>query len=80
MQISTSPFFEVLSLCHTVQIELPSNGTAANSDHDNIEQVDPVERTDMDEVDGVHYKYNASSPDEKALVEACRMYVDICYV
>jgi len=70
----------VLSLCHTVQIELPSNGTAADSDYDNIEQVDPVERTNMDEVDGVHYKYNASSPDEKALVEACRMYVDICCV
>lgn len=27
----------------------------------------------VDEVDGECYEYHASSPDEKALVEACRM-------
>lgn len=62
------PFFEVLSLCHTVQIE---QKTPANGNMSLYDVVDGV---------GEVYEYNASSPDEKALVEACRKYVSFVYV
>ncbi|XP_067947974.1 phospholipid-transporting ATPase IF-like isoform X2 [Watersipora subatra] len=96
-----SKFFEVLSLCHTVRIELKpaplvpfgnsctSEGTtidiSSGSMPDNPSDVTtdsvPVARSRSDKkidvVDascGANYEYHASSPDEKALVEASRLF------
>lgn len=101
----TTSFFEVLSLCHTVQIEeaVPSvttngNGSAnsiptsptspmsADTTETGFDTVDSTPKvngsagkgvdTDTNgdvSSDGMGYEYNAASPDEKALVEACRL-------
>ena len=58
---SVLKFFEVLALCHTVQVapKKPSKSTK----NVKIDTKTPNELI-----------YNASSPDEKAIVEACRNY------
>ena len=103
--MDTDIFFEVLSLCHTVQIDNTSstaasssatNSSTGSSNNDSSDDFDDnmvaaagfgnnkvspskvgVVYTDstapLDETDGSTYEYNASSPDEKALVEACRL-------
>ncbi|XP_064638514.1 phospholipid-transporting ATPase IF-like isoform X2 [Lineus longissimus] len=55
-------FLEVLVLCHTVRVdrqEVVQNGTSYGQN--------PAGQ-------GMEYEYQASSPDEKAFVEACRRY------
>ena len=58
---SVRKFLEVLSLCHTVQVapKIPTNST---------------KNVTLDVDDPYDLVYNASSPDEKAIVEACRQY------
>lgn len=97
-ELETS-FFEVLSLCHTVQIEdaaptvmkngngshhtlptTPDSGGTGATDFDTVDG--PMSNGgvgssktngDVGSPDGSEYQYNAASPDEKALVEACRL-------
>lgn len=58
-------FFTVLVLCHTVRVDHKTSGdTVVNTDS-------------IYSHSGKDYEYNASSPDEKALVEACRKCVDM---
>lgn len=71
MQAYVEEFFIGLALCHTVQVsiphsskrELPVNGNGYVNNTFNADYFD--------------YVYRASSPDEKALVEACRRYSTI---
>jgi hypothetical protein len=77
IQDDLTPFLEVLSLCHTVQIEekAPTVTTAAARPLSSCDTVDgPGGDSGNGGVkkNGQHYEYHASSPDEKALVEACR--------
>jgi len=58
---SWTPFFEVLSLCHTAQIER----------YDALDDTDSRQNFAAPPT-GEEYEYHASSPDEKALLEACR--------
>ena len=58
---SVRKFFEVLALCHTVQVA-PKTPTKSTK---NV-KIDTNDPNDL--------VYNASSPDEKAIVEACRQY------
>ncbi|XP_025080273.1 probable phospholipid-transporting ATPase IF isoform X3 [Pomacea canaliculata] len=55
-------FFTVLVLCHTVRVDHKTSG-------DTVVSTDSIYSHS-----GKDYEYNASSPDEKALVEACRKY------
>ncbi|XP_070173336.1 phospholipid-transporting ATPase IF-like isoform X2 [Littorina saxatilis] len=55
-------FFMVLVLCHTVRVDNVSGGDAGFG------------ASTVYSSDGQDYDYHASSPDEKALVEACRRY------
>ncbi|KAK7484877.1 hypothetical protein BaRGS_00023920 [Batillaria attramentaria] len=55
-------FFTVLVLCHTVHVNNLSGGDAAEG------------AATVYSSNGEDYDYQASSPDEKALVEACRRY------
>ncbi len=48
---------KVLALCHTVRVERKGGDAGGTSNVNN---------------NGFDYEYEASSPDEKALVEACR--------
>ena len=96
LQEMTTSFFEVLSLCHTVQIEeatpnVISNGNGSAASLPTSPKSAETNETSLDFVDSTHavngsapkngnispdgsgYNYNAASPDEKALVEACRL-------
>lgn len=55
-------FFMVLVLCHTVHLDRVSGGNAGQG------------AATVDSPNGQDYNYQASSPDEKALVEACRRF------
>ncbi|KAL8625040.1 hypothetical protein ACOMHN_012049 [Nucella lapillus] len=55
-------FFTVLALCHTVRVDNLTQGEL-------VEGASPVYNSS-----GEDYDYHASSPDEKALVEACRRF------
>ncbi|PAA51145.1 hypothetical protein BOX15_Mlig016307g2 [Macrostomum lignano] len=56
-------FFTVLALCHTIRVERP---TAYGNDEQNRYAFSTLEAED--------YTYQASSPDEKAFVEAARSF------
>ena len=96
LQEMTTSFYEVLSLCHTVQIEeatpnVISNGNGSAASLPTSPKSAETNETSLDFVDSTHavngsaakngnispdgsgYNYNAASPDEKALVEACRL-------
>ena len=79
---SVRKFLEVLSLCHTVQVapKIPTNstknvtlGTKFYYQFTNLNQ-HSIENINLDVDDPFDLVYNASSPDEKAIVEACRQY------
>ena len=55
-------FLITLALCHTVTISNPHKGKKKVLDFENIEFLN---------VPGSGLEYQASSPDEKALTEAC---------
>lgn len=60
-------FFVTLALCHTVQVSVPvSKPREAEID------IQPNYVNPTFQPDHFDYVYQASSPDEKALVEACR--------
>ena len=60
-------FFVDLALCHTVQVSLPLSGKQEQKAN-----LKPSYVNDTFRPDPFDYVYQASSPDEKALVEACR--------
>jgi len=62
-------FFIDLALCHTVQVSVPSSGKQEQKAN-----IKPSYVNDNFNPDPFDYVYQASSPDEKALVEACRRY------
>lgn len=62
-------FFISLALCHTVQVSIPHTTKREHSVNGN----GYVNNTFYP--DHFDYVYRASSPDEKALVEACRRYL-----
>ena len=68
-------FFIDLALCHTVQVSVPSSGKQEQKAN-----IKPSYVNDNFNPDPFDYVYQASSPDEKALVEACRRYAvkDAC--
>ena len=70
-EIQICEFLTALSVCHTVQVASQGSGGAKvnhgrGTGHDNrgYEQDDIYE----------HLEYNAASPDEKALIEACASF------
>ena len=60
VQATMEEFFTVLVLCHTVRVDNISGGDAAAG------------AATIYSASGEDYEYQAASPDEKALVEACR--------
>eukprot|EP00092_Neocalanus_flemingeri_P006019 GFUD01006485.1.p1 GENE.GFUD01006485.1~~GFUD01006485.1.p1 ORF type:complete len:1188 (+),score=195.19 GFUD01006485.1:192-3755(+) len=64
-EIQISEFLSALSVCHTVQV-------AAEESENGINGFD--NKGYVPDNDNEHLEYNASSPDEKALVEACAMF------
>jgi len=60
LQAEIEAFFTVLVLCHNIRVE-----------HANAAQLG-AEASTMYSYTGHEYEYQASSPDEKAFVEACR--------
>ena len=60
LQAKMEEFFTVLVLCHTVRVDNISGGDAAAG------------ASTVYSATGEDYEYQAASPDEKALVEACR--------
>lgn len=67
MQSYIEEFFVSLALCHTVQVSVP--GTKLSEEAVDIQ---PNYVNNTFHPDHFDYVYQASSPDEKALVEACR--------
>ncbi|EDW65626.1 phospholipid-transporting ATPase IF [Drosophila virilis] len=61
MDAEVMNFFEALSVCHTVEVMASCNEKSAEtqSEHDNLITTDIIDR------------YQASSPDEKAILEGC---------
>ncbi|XP_029648021.1 probable phospholipid-transporting ATPase IF [Octopus sinensis] len=53
-------FFEVLALCHTVRVDYSRFKSITTGRHYSVS--------------GIEYCYQASSPDEKAFLDACRKY------
>ncbi|CAI9736655.1 probable phospholipid-transporting ATPase IF [Octopus vulgaris] len=53
-------FFEVLALCHTVRVDYSRFKSITTGRHYSVS--------------GIEYSYQASSPDEKAFLDACRKY------
>lgn len=65
-------FLETLALCHTVQVSSASTPSAFLSSTPDEEKGGPSEVTaGLIEMEDLTPVYHASSPDEKALVEAC---------
>ena len=64
-------FFVTLALCHTVQVSVP---TARSTELQVTVRSSEAYVNDTFNPDEFDYEYEASSPDEKALVEACRRY------
>lgn len=60
-------FFVSLALCHTVQVSVPTT-----SKREDTVSLQPGYVNNTFHPDYFDYVYQASSPDEKALVEACR--------
>ena len=60
-EIHICDFLTALSVCHTVQV--------ANNASDDVDGVDNVGY--INDSNYEHLEYNAASPDEKALIEAC---------
>lgn len=60
-QAEVMNFFEALSVCHTVEVmaSCDEKSAEAQSEHDNLITTDIIDR------------YQASSPDEKAILEGC---------
>ena len=64
-------FFVALALCHTVHV-------TNDRKSERTQEIDGGNINLSFEADQVCRDYQASSPDEKALVEACRRYLIIC--
>lgn len=67
-------FLETLALCHTVQVTSASASASASSSSSTPDEGKggPSEVTaGLIEMEDLTPVYHASSPDEKALVEAC---------
>ena len=60
-QSSIKKFLQVLALCHTVQVAPKKTSKSTKNLKKSLKRPDEI-------------VYNASSPDEKAIVEACRNY------
>ena len=60
-QSSVKKFLQVLALCHTVQVAPKKTSKSTKNLKKSLKRPDEI-------------VYNASSPDEKAIVEACRNY------
>ena len=60
-------FFVSLALCHTVQVSIPTSNK-----REQVVSLHPGYVNNTFNPDHFDYTYQASSPDEKALVEACR--------
>lgn len=65
-------FLETLALCHTVQVSSASASSSSASSTPDEDKEGPSEATaGLIEMQDLTPVYHASSPDEKALVEAC---------
>lgn len=67
LQAYLEEFFVGLALCHTVQVSIPTS-----SKREEVVSSLPGYVNNTFLPDHFDYTYQASSPDEKALVEACR--------
>ncbi|XP_071440397.1 phospholipid-transporting ATPase IF-like [Hetaerina americana] len=81
MSVEIEEFFIALALCHTVQVEkTKTDGYTSTSDrvsYNNgieLEIVKDEEKEDVATRDPMNIIYQASSPDEKALLEAIRRH------